>query len=135
MTNPQTVCNYIVPQYRRIVGLIHSFWKPFIWHSRVCIFEIMDKVIALGIDAKHSNEDDIDAFSRWIENYSDPIALLGGFDVDFICHKKQEEIFEEVVRLGSEYRARARGYALDSGNSIPAYVPVENFLAMIRGAQ
>jgi len=135
LTNPQTVRNYILPQYRRIIELIHSFGKPFIWHSCGCIFEIMDEVIAVGIDAKHSNEDAIAPFSRWIEDYSDRIALLGGFDVDFLCHKKPDEIFEEVVSLGREYRARARGYALGSGNSIPDYVPVENFLAMIRGAQ
>lgn len=29
----------------------------------------------------------------------------------------------------------ARGYALGSGNSIPDYVPTENYLAMIRAAQ
>ena len=35
------------------------------------IFEIMDDLIALGIDAKHSNEDEIAPFEVWIEKYND----------------------------------------------------------------
>ncbi|MFH2001280.1 MAG: hypothetical protein ABIK28_16480, partial [Planctomycetota bacterium] len=74
-------------------------------------------------------------FSRWIEQYSDRIGLIGGFDMDFLCRKSPEEIFDQVCVLGAEYRKTAKGYALGSGNSIPGYVPVENYLAMIRGAQ
>ena len=40
-----------------------------------------------------------------------------------------------VEEGGREYRASANGYALGSGNSIPDYVPVENYLAMIEGAK
>jgi len=135
LTNPVTVHRHILPQYRRVIGTIHAAGLPFLWHSCGCIFEIMDEVIALGIDAKHSNEDAIAPFSRWIKDYGSRIGLLGGFDMDFLCQKKPDEIREAVVRLGAEYRATARGYALGSGNSIPEYVPVENYLAMIHGAQ
>lgn len=135
LTNPGTVRTNILPQYRRVINTIHAAGRPFLWHSCGCIFEVMDEVIALGINAKHSNEDGIAPFSRWIRDYGSRIGLLGGFDMDFLCQKKPDEIFEAVVRLGTEYRATARGYALGSGNSIPDYVPVENYLAMVRGAQ
>lgn len=135
LTHPKTVREHIVPQYKRIVDLVHAHDKPFLWHSCGCIFEIMEDVLALGIEAKHSNEDAIASFSRWIEDYSDRIALLGGFDMDVLCQKTPDEIFELVKTKGAEYRRSARGYALGSGNSIPDYVPVENYLAMIRGAQ
>ena len=45
------------------------------------------------------------------------------------------EITAGVVELGGKYRAMANGYALGSGNSIPEYVPVENYLAMIEGCR
>jgi uroporphyrinogen decarboxylase len=35
----------------------------------------------------------------------------------------------------SRFRAQARGFALGSGNSIPDYVPVDGYLAMIRAGQ
>jgi uroporphyrinogen decarboxylase len=95
----------------------------------------MEDAIAIGIDAKHSNEDAIAPFDKWVDLYGDRIGLLGGFDMDFICQQTPDEIFDRVVELGAQYREKARGYALGSGNSIPDYVPAENYLAMVRGAQ
>jgi uroporphyrinogen decarboxylase len=95
----------------------------------------MEDAIALGIDAKHSNEDQIAPFDEWITRYNDRIGLLGGIDVDLLCQKSPEEIFETVLEKGRRFRRLARGYALGSGNSIPEYVPVEGYLAMLRAAQ
>jgi len=40
-----------------------------------------------------------------------------------------------VFEKGSRFRAAANGYALGSGNSIPDYVPVDGYLAMIEAAK
>ena len=135
LTNPATVREQIVPQYRRVIELVHAAGKPFLWHSCGCIFTVMEDFLAAGIDAKHSNEDAIAPFSRWIADYGDRIGLLGGFDMDFLCRTDPKEIPARVEESGREYRAAANGYALGSGNSIPDYVPVENYLAMIEGAK
>ena len=95
----------------------------------------MDDVIALGINAKHSNEDAISPFEKWIELYGDRIGLLGGIDVDHLCLKKPEVVLETVLELGQRFRKKTTGYALGSGNSIPEYVPVEGYMAMIRAVQ
>ena len=114
---------------------IKAAGKPFLWHSCGCIFSIMDDVIALGIDAKHSNEDVIAPYERWIELYGSRIGLLGGIDVDLLCRKEPAEVFEVVLERGRRYRSMARGYALGSGNSIPDYVPVDGYLALVRAGQ
>ena len=135
LTNPRTVREQIMPQYRRVIDAVHAAGRPFLWHSCGCIFEVMDDAIAAGIDAKHSNEDAIAPFDRWIRNYGDRIGLLGGFDMDFLCRLAPGEIRAAVADRGRRFRDAARGYALGSGNSIPDYVPVENYLAMIDGAR
>ena len=135
LTNPATVREHVLPQYRRIIQVVHAGGCPFLWHSCGCIFEVMDDVIALGINAKHSNEDGIAPYSRWIADYSSRIGLLGGFDMDMICSKTEAEVYAAVREQGPIFRATARGYALGSGNSIPDYVPVENYLAMVRATQ
>ena len=135
LTNPDTVRKHILPQYRRVIDIVHDGDGLFLWHSCGCIFEIMDDVISLGIDAKHSNEDAVASFDRWIVDYGDRIGLLGGFDMDFLCSNTPEVVYARVLELGNRFRQHARGYALGSGNSIPDYVPVENYLAMIRAAQ
>ena len=131
---PRTIRQHMLPQYRRIIGQIKAAGKPFLWHSCGCILAIMDDVIALGINAKHSNEDIIAPFERWIELYGDRIGLLGGIDVDILCRKPPAEVYE-IVLAGGRYRSLAKGYALGSGNSIPDYVPVDGYLAMVRAAQ
>jgi uroporphyrinogen decarboxylase len=132
---PRTIRQYILPQYRRVIDLIKRYNKPFLWHSCGKIFPIMEDVIALGIDAKHSNEDIIAPFDEWIRLFGQRIGLLGGIDVDVLCQKSPAEITEIVYENGRRYRSTANGYVLGSGNSIPEYVPVEGYLAMIEAAQ
>lgn len=95
----------------------------------------MEDVIELGINTKHSNEDTIAPFDKWIELYGEGIALFGGIDVDVLCQQKPEEIIEKVTQDGLRFRGLAKGYAIGSGNSIPDYVPVEGYLAMIEATK
>ncbi len=124
----------IIPQYHRIVSTIQKSKKPFLLHSCGKIFDVMDDLIATGIGAKHSNEDQIASFTEWIERYGDRIALFGGIDLNLLVQSDRSTVFREVTRLGTEFRGKANGYALGSGNSIPDYVPVENYLAMVEAA-
>jgi uroporphyrinogen decarboxylase len=135
LVSPDLLREHVFPQYKRILGLIKEAHKPFLWHSCGKIFSVMEDAIALGINAKHSNEDTIAPFDEWIARYGDRIGLLGGIDVDTLCQKSPAEIMEEVLEKGRRFRAASRGYALGSGNSIPEYVPVEGYLAMIEAAQ
>jgi uroporphyrinogen decarboxylase len=135
LISPAMIRTHIFPQYRRIIGLIKSHQKPFLWHSCGNIFPIMEDAIALGIDAKHSNEDCIAPFDEWISRYGHRIGLLGGIDVDLLCQKNPVEITSTVFERGRCFRQQANGFALGSGNSIPEYVPSEGYLAMIEGAK
>ncbi len=132
---PRTIRQHIIPQYRRVVEAVHQAGRPFLWHSCGNIFTVMDDVIAIGINAKHSNEDVIAPFDEWISRSGDRIGLLGGIDVDILCQKTPADIVDIVSEKGRRFREHAHGYALGSGNSIPDYVPVDGYLAMIEAAQ
>ena len=135
LTSPRNIRKFILPQYARVIQMVRSAGKPFLLHSCGNIFPVMDEIIALGINGKHSNEDVIAPFDTWIERYGSQIALLGGIDVDVLCRTDPQGIFENVVKQATRFRANARGYALGSGNSIPEFVPASGYLAMIRAAQ
>lgn len=135
MLAPATIRQFIMPQYKRVVDLVHQSGKRFLMHSCGCIFEVMEDLIALGIDAKHSNEDQIAPFERWIELYNDRIGLFGGIDVNTLCRDEYDEIYREVLDKGTRFRRKARGYGIGSGNSIPEYVPVEGFMAMVEAVK
>jgi len=127
---------HIIPQYEKVVGLIHSYKKPFLLHSCGCIFNVMDDIINIAkIDAKHSNEDQIAPFSEWVDRYGDRIGNFGGVDTDHLCRKSEQEI-KEIVRDVYAYCAHGKGgFALGSGNSIPDYVPVDGYLTMVETAR
>lgn len=121
---------HILPQYRHIIDLVHAKGKPFLLHSCGCIFSIMEDLIACGINAKHSNEDQIAPFPYWVETYGDRIGNFGGIDLDVVCSASREEMKEyigDVIRTCSGHG----GFAFGSGNSIPDYVPAGGYVNMI----
>ena len=131
LLEPETIRQHILPQYKRVIDLAHAANKKFLLHSCGNIFEIMDDILALGIDAKHSNEDEIAPFDVWIEKYGNRIGLFGGIDVNTLCLNPYDEVYKTVLEKGTRFRNMAKGYGLGSGNSIAGYVPVEGFMAMI----
>ena len=135
MLPPDTIIEHILPQYRRVVGAVHGGGKKFLLHSCGNIFSVMEEIIACGIDAKHSNEDQIAPFEKWIASYNERIGLFGGIDVDILCQNPYDEVFRYVLEKGTYYRKITRGWGLGSGNSIPDYTPVEGFMGMIDAAR
>jgi uroporphyrinogen decarboxylase len=114
-----------------VVDLVHAHGKPFLLHSCGNILGVMDDIITgAGINAKHSNEDEIAPFQTWVDRYGDKIGNFGGVDTDHLCRKTEAEIRE--ITLNAVRGAQGHGgFALASGNSIPDYVPVEGYLAMV----
>jgi len=135
LLSPEVIRSLVMPQYKRTIDLIHSHHKPFLWHSCGCIFDVMDEMIEIKIDAKHSNEDQIALFDKWIELYGSRIAIFGGFDVNLLCQGTPEDIKRKVIEDGQRFRQSAKGYALGSGNSIPDYIPVDGYMAMVEAAR
>ncbi|MDR0876415.1 MAG: hypothetical protein LBN21_00050 [Treponema sp.] len=131
---PDDIRNQCFPAYRKIINLVHGAGKPFALHSCGCIFSVMDGLIDLGINAKHSNEDQIAPFSQWIDTYGKRIAFFGGIDTDHLCQYDEKQITELVTETCA-YASTRCGFALGSGNSITDYVPPASYLAMIRAVR
>lgn len=121
----------ILPQYRRITDKVHSKGKPFLLHSCGNLFDVFDDIIDIAkIDAKHSNEDSIGHFSVWVDKYGDKIGNFGGIDTDVLCRYSPEYIKNYILDCLEKVKGKG-GIAFSSGNSIPDYVPVEGYLAMV----
>lgn len=129
----QDIRRYILPGYQKIVDLVHKSGRPFLLHSCGKIFDVMEDILATGIDGKHSNEDSIAPFHEWVARYGDRICNLGGIDMNILCLETPEAIQRKVFETIEE-NIDYGGFALGCGNSIPDYVPVEGFLAMNEAA-
>ena len=135
MLSPADIREHLLPPYRRVVDLVHARGTPFLLHSCGNIFSVMDDLIeTVGIDAKHSNEDEIAPFSEWVQRYGERIGNFGGIDMGNLC-RLPPELVERRVRQIIEQVEGKGGIAISSGNSIPDYVPTANYLAMIRAVR
>lgn len=130
LLSKEMIQTLIIPQYVPIIAEVHKYKKPFLLHSCGCIFDVMEELIAAGIDAKHSNEDQIAPFPVWVEKYGDRIGNFGGIDTDMLCHGSKAELREYITEVLAKSQGHG-GLAWGSGNSIPKYVPAEGYLNMI----
>lgn len=134
MLSPDDMKKYIIPWHVKIVEAIHAHGKPAILHSCGNLETLMGSIIEVcRYDGKHSYEDTIEPVEKAYERLHGKIAVLGGIDLDFICRETPEEVFRRS-RAILERSEKRGGYALGSGNSIPNYVPQENYFAMISAA-
>lgn len=128
--SPDMLRQFVFPWHKKIVETIHQKGKYAILHSCGNLTDVMDVIVdELKYDAKHSFEDNIlpveEAWKQWHKR----IAIMGGIDMDFLVRRKPEEIKTRCLEMLELTGSKA--YALGSGNSIPAYVPIPNYLAMI----
>ncbi|MEN8156524.1 MAG: uroporphyrinogen decarboxylase family protein [Bacteroidota bacterium] len=131
---PEMMEEYVFPYTRKIVQAIHDNGKPAILHSCGYLKELMNVIIDdLKLDGKHSFEDGIYPVEDAWEWWHDRIAIMGGIDVDYLARRSPEEIYQRAMKL-LEQTFDHGGYALGSGNSIPGYIPRENYFAMLRAA-
>ncbi len=90
----------------------------------------MDTLIDdVGIDAKHSYEDAILPVEEFQARYGSRIGVLGGLDLNTLAAGTVEDVRRRTRQLIDTCTPRGR-YA-SFGNSIPSYIPVENYLAMV----
>jgi len=124
---------YVFPWHKKIVQTIHAAGKPAILHSCGFFGDIIDDMVDMGFNGRHSYEDKIIPVEEAYDKYHNKFAILGGIDLDFVCRKTPQEIYDRACAL-LEQSGSTGGYALGSGNSIPEYTPVDNYLAMIAAA-
>lgn len=127
---PDFLHRYVIPWHKKVVETVHAAGRPMILHSCGQIEAVMEAVIEeCHFDAKHSFEDAALPVDRFYRQWGPRIAVLGGMDVDFLCRKTPAEVRQRGLDLLDMASDRG-GYALGSGNSIPSYVPIENYFAL-----
>jgi uroporphyrinogen decarboxylase len=131
MISPDALRRIILPWHKRFAAMAHERDVPYFLHSCGRVTAIMDDLIAdVRIDGKHSFEDAIMPVQEFQGRFGDRIAVLGGLDLNILSGGTAEEVGRHTRFLIETCGARGR-YAVGSGNSVPSYVPVENYLAMI----
>jgi len=131
LVSPDALRTYCLPWQKKLAAMAHAKGLPYFLHSCGNLLAIMDDLIdEVKIDGKHSYENAIIPVQEFQKRYGSRVAVLGGLDINVLSGASPEEVRRQTGVLIDECGARGR-YAVGSGNSVPSYVPVENYLAMV----
>lgn len=130
VVSPRVLRRYAFPWFRQMVELAHQAGALAIFHSDGKLDTIIEDIIGLGFDGLNPVDPmcmDIVALKARVAGR---LGLLGNIDLRYTLtlgtpQEVAAEVKERITAL-----APGGGYCLSSANSIPDYVPFENYLAL-----
>ena len=131
MLSPGFMREHVFPRQKRLADICHKYRKPFILHSCGRIEPLMEDLIELvGIDARHSFQDNIQPVEEAYRKYHERISILGGLDVDLLARGTPDQVRARCRQI-LDVCGPGGGYCMGSGNSVTNYCRVDNYYAMI----
>ena len=128
--SPKILREKFLPRMKECVDATHEASGVFVLHSCGNMYAVMEDIIGMGVDAKHSFEDKIMPVEEAHEEWGDRIGIIGGVEMDIMAKGTEEEVRERTRRILEACASRGR-YVLGTGNSVANYVPQGNYLAML----
>ncbi len=131
VVSPRVYRRTVYPWYARIVERCHAAGLPVGLHSDGDLGRLLPDLVDCGFDAIHPFEppmNDIVAIKR---RWGARIAVAGNIDLkNTLCAGTPADV-ETEVRQKVAALAPGGGWLLGSSNSIPDFVPVENYRALL----
>jgi uroporphyrinogen decarboxylase len=130
--SPRIMRQHLFPWYRRIGEAAAKFHKPLLFHSDGDLRPILEDLIDCGVKALQPIEPkamDITALKR---DYSRRLCLVGNIDLGYTLTRGTPAEVRAEVRERIRALAPGGGYCVGSSNSVTNYVPLQNFLAMLK---
>ena len=131
MINPDFLREYLFPYLRKIGALASARGIPFIYHSDGVLWDVASDILDAGVTALHPIEPKSMDIHQLQAELGDKLCLCGGIEVDLLARGNPEEVVTHVKSLLETVGSKG-GWCAGSSNSIPDYVSVDNYLAMIK---
>jgi uroporphyrinogen decarboxylase len=128
--SPAILREKFLPHIKRMIDLAHSAGKVYLFHSCGNMYSVMDDLIEMGIDAKHSFEDKILPVEEVYQRWGSRVCIMGGVDMNLLAKGTESEVRKRTREI-LEVCGPGGRYVLGSGNSVANYVPLGNYLAML----
>jgi uroporphyrinogen decarboxylase len=130
LVNPKLFRKYTFPYYREIKNLVSAKGLPLLLHSDGNITQILPDLAEIGFNAIHPIEPESMDIIEARQILGKNVCLIGNLSLVYpLGIGTPEEVAKETSALIRKI-APGGGYCFSSGNSIPDYIPYENWLAM-----
>ncbi|MDD5687559.1 MAG: uroporphyrinogen decarboxylase family protein [Elusimicrobia bacterium] len=130
MVSPEILQKNLFPWYKLMGNICREKRIPLIYHSDGNLMQVMDDLLDIGIKALHPIEPKAMNARTLKEKVKGRICLLGNIDLDLLTRGTKDQV-RELTKNTVKALAPGGGYCAGSSNSIPDYVPIENYKTMI----
>lgn len=134
LLSPDHLRSLVLPWHKTLADMAHESSLVYLLHSCGNLDGIIpDLIETVGIDARHSFEDEGNSVFDFKRDYGDKVAVLGGVDVDKLTRLPEPEL-RTYVRQVLDACVPGGRFALGSGNTVCNYVPLKNYFVMVEEA-
>lgn len=130
MVHPRVYRQYVFPWYKRMVERCHQANIPVGLHSDGDLHELLPDLIECGFDGMHPFEPPLMDIVEIKRKWGHRIAVAGNIDLKTTLHHGTPAEVEAEVRDKAKELKPGGGWLVGSSNSVPDFVPFENYLAM-----
>lgn len=135
MLNPDIYRKWLFPWYRHIKKIAVKNHLPLLLHSDGDLSLLLPDLLELrfnGLQPIEPKAMDIRALKK---SLSSRLCLIGNVELDFpLVRGKQDDVTQVVKELIRDV-APGGGFCLGSSNTIPYYVPLDNYVAMLEACR
>lgn len=135
MISPQHFRKYLFPWFKEIGKACREKNVPLYLHSDGKIDDVIDDIIDCGFCAIHPIEPKAMDIWKTKQRVAGQLAVIGNVDLAYTLTRGTPEEVEAEVKDLIKRLAPGGGYVVGSANSIPDYVPYENYIALIEASK
>jgi uroporphyrinogen decarboxylase len=130
LVNPMLYQKYTFPYYREIKLLTAKKGVPLLLHSDGNITKLLPDLVEIGFNAIHPIEPESMDILQARQIVGDKVCLIGNLSLGYPLGTGTPEDVSKEAKLLIRKMAPGGRYCFSSGNSIPDYIPYENWLSM-----
>ncbi len=131
---PKYFRKYLFPWFKEMAKICHERDLPLIYHSDGNISKALDDIIECGIAAIHPIEPPAMDIVKVKKEVGDKLCIIGNIDLQYTLTQGTPQEVEIEVKERIKQLGPGGGYCIGSANSIPDYIPYENYEAMRKAA-
>ncbi len=131
VVSPRVYREHIFPWYTRTVERCHRAGIPVGLHSDGKLDRLIPDLVACGFDCLHPLEPPLNDIVAVKRQWGDRLAVAGNIDLKATLCAGAPEAVEAEVRDKAALLMPGGGWLLGSSNSIPDFVPFENYRALL----
>lgn len=134
MVSAETYRRYLFPYLEKLFKRAKDNNLPIIYHTDGRLWDVFDDFKRLGVNGIQPLEPKSFNFDELKEKRGKDFCLMGSIDLDIVSRGTKEDV-RNIVLNNMKVLGHDGGFIVGVSNTVPKYVNVDNYVAMIETAR